>query len=157
MAPRVSPAPGEVPAYVAMSWLATYACVPETDHLADIAVAIAGVFVIEVALRWSSPLVHLGLLVVLLGAGWFGATGRASAEVGAVFALWPVVLSALFAWRKSLPTEWRFVVGAIGGVAAVAVARTGALEPTIGPALVAVAIAAPLSALAARFVTARAT
>ena len=30
-------------------------------------------------------------------------------------------------------------------VASVAVARTGALEPTIGPALVAVAIAAPMS------------
>jgi hypothetical protein len=37
------------------------------------------------------------------------------------------------------------VISAIGAVAAVGVARTGAIEPTVGPAYLAVAIAAPSS------------
>jgi hypothetical protein len=48
----------------------------------------------------------------------------------------------------------RWIIGLIGGVAAVAVARTGALEPTIGPALVAVAIALPTSLAVALVVVA---
>lgn len=160
---EVRPAPGEVPALLAMAWLATYACVPETDHLPDIAVAIVGVFVIEVATRTPSGIVHLGTAFVLVVAGWYGATGRGSAQVGALFALWPLALTgivfATFVHRRHRPlaVEWRFVVGAIGGVAALAVARTGAIQPTTGPAIVAVAVATPASLAAALAVSSRLT
>ncbi|MEO1058452.1 MAG: hypothetical protein AAFY28_16210 [Actinomycetota bacterium] len=154
---QVRSAPGEVPALLAMTWLATYACVPETDHLADIAVAIVGVLLIELGTQAASLLVHVGTALVMLGAGWHGATGRASAEIGAVFAFWPLVLAggAVLVTPSPPPLHVRFVAGSIGGVAALAVARTGALEPTAVPAWVAIVIAAPISAVLALTLSAR--
>jgi hypothetical protein len=60
---------------------------------------------------------------------------------------WP--LAAFRTLTRPLLYEAR---GLIGGIAAVAVARTGALEPTIGPALITVAIALPTSLAAALLV-----
>jgi hypothetical protein len=58
-----------------------------------------------------------------------------------------VVLVAAIAAPVRAPV--RMAIGAVGGIAAVAVARTGGIESMTGPALVAVAIAVPLSLLAA--------
>ena len=68
---------------------------------------------------------------------------------------WPLVLVVLVCYlpgRSQPRPVVRWIIGLTGGVAAVAVARTGALEPTIGPALVAVAIALPTSAVVALLV-----
>ena len=91
--------------------------------------------------------------------GMFGATGRDSALVGTLFAFWPLVLVAAVSARSlhtstagsdaphgSIPA---IAAAVVGSLAAIAVARTGALRPTIDPALRAVAVAVPVSVLAA--------
>ncbi len=141
--------PGEVPALLGLSAIAIYGCVPETDQMFGIGVMLASLFLIElVARRPSAPIVHLVAAGIVLWSGLYGATGRDSAIVGALFAFWPLVLVVIVChWpgrAEPRPTT-RWIIELIGGIAAVAVARTGALEPTIGPALLAVAIALPTS------------
>ncbi len=91
---------------------------------------------------------HVVAIGIVLWSGLYGATGRESAIVGALFAFWPLVLVVVVCHWPGRPQPvpvTRWIIGLIGGVAAVAVARTGALQPTIGPALLAVAIALPSS------------
>jgi hypothetical protein len=141
--------PGEVPALLGLAAIAIYGCVPETDQMPTIAVLLAGLALVELITRTpSAPVVHAMAFALVLWSGLYGATGRESAIVGALFAFWPLVLVLLVCHRpgRAQPRPIiRWVIGMIGGIAAVAVARTGALEPTIGPALVAVAIALPTS------------
>jgi hypothetical protein len=148
--------PGEVPALLGLSAIAIYGCVPETGQMPAIGVMLAALFVIElVARRPSGLLVHAVAAGIVLWSGLYGATGRESAIVGALFAFWPLALVVLVChWpgRAQPQTVSRWTIGLIGGLAAVAVARTGALEPTIGPALIAVAIALPTSLAAALLV-----
>ena len=144
-------APGELPFLLALAAVAIYGCVPETDQMATIGFLIAGLFVIEVVTRMpSAPIVSVTATLIVLWSGLYGATGRGSAVVGAWFAFWPLVLVALTAVLFGpLRLPVRLAIGLIGGTAAVAVARTGGIEPTTAPAVVAVAIAAPVSLLAA--------
>jgi hypothetical protein len=146
--------PGEVPALLGLSAIAIYGCVPETtNQMPAIGVMLASLFLIELVARApAAPLVHLTAAGIVLWSGLYGATGRESAIVGALFAFWPLVLVVLVcSWpgRAQPQPVVRWIIGLIGAIAAVAVARTGALEPTIGPALVAVAIALPVSLVAA--------
>lgn len=133
---------------------AAYLCVPETDHIERIAPWFVVITVIEVASRRSLPvwLQWIGAPVVV-GAGLFGATGRQSALVGGLFALWPVLLVAVVGLRHpdvvGLRAWRRVAVVATGGFASFVVSRTGALQPTVAPAVVAVALAAPVSLYAA--------
>ena len=143
-------APGEVPALLGLTAIAIYACVPETNNqMPAIGVMLASLFVIELVARQpSAPLVHAVAIGIVLWSGLYGATGRDSAIVGALFAFWPLALVVIVChWpgRAEPGPIVRWLIGLIGGIAAVAVARTGALEPTIGPALLAVAIALPTS------------
>ena len=149
--PRVEFAPGELPVLLGYAAVAIYGCVPETDQMPAIGWMVAGLFVIERVTRAPSSLVAQALAAgLVLWSGLYGATGRGSALVGAWFAFWPLVLVVASAWVFGLrSSRARWAIGAIGAVAAVAVARTGAIEPTTAPALVAVAIAAPLSLVAA--------
>ena len=144
-------APGELPFLLAMTAVAIYGCVPETDQMTTIGALLAGLFVVEVVTRMpSAPIVSLTAALIVLWSGLYGATGRGSAVVGAWFAFWPLVLVALaVAVFGPLRLPVRLVIGLIGGIAAVAVARTGAIEPTTAPALVAVAVAIPVSLVAA--------
>jgi hypothetical protein len=148
--------PGEVPALLGLTAIAIYGCVPETGQMRAIGVMLAPLFVIElVARRQSGLLVHAVAAGIVLWSGLYGATGRDSAIVGALFAFWPLVLVVIMChWpgRAQPSPVIRWIIGLIGGIAAVAVARTGALEPTIGPALLAVAIALPVSLVAALLV-----
>ena len=142
--------PGEVPALLGLTAIAIYGCVPETNNqMPAIGVMLASLFVIElIARRPSGLLVHAVAIGIVLWSGLYGATGRESAIVGALFAFWPLVLVVIVChWpgREQPQPTARWIIGLIGGIAAVAVARTGALEPTIGPALIAVAIAVPAS------------
>jgi hypothetical protein len=149
--------PGEVPGLLGLTAIAIYGCVPETSNqMPAVGVMLAALFLIELVARApAAPLVHLVAAGIVLWSGLYGATGRESAIVGALFAFWPLVLVLLVCHlpgREQPRPVVRWVIGLIGGVAAVAVARTGALEPTIGPALVAVAIALPVSLAAALLV-----
>jgi hypothetical protein len=148
--------PGEVPALLGLAAIAIYGCVPETGQMRAIGVMLAALFVIElIARRPSGLLVHAVAAGIVLWSSLYGATGRASAIVGALFAFWPLVLVVTVChWpRRAQPRPIiRWTIGLIGGVAAVTVARTGALEPTVRPALLAVAIALPASLAAALLV-----
>jgi hypothetical protein len=141
--------PGEVPALLGLGAITIYGCVPETGQMFTIGLLLAGLGLVEfVTRRPSGPVVHGLAAAIVLWSGLYGATGRESAIVGALFAFWPLVLVVLVCHLPRLAPPRpvvRWTVGLIGGVAAVVVARTGALEPTIGPALVAVAIALPTS------------
>jgi hypothetical protein len=151
--------PGEVPALLGLTAIAIYGCVPETSNqMPAIGVMLAVLFSVElVTRRPAAPVWHLGAAALVLWAGLYGAAGRESAIVGALFAFWPLVLVVLVCHLpgRSRPRPVvRWTIGLIGGVAAVAVARTGALEPTIEPALVAVAMAMPMSLAVALVVVA---
>ncbi len=131
--------PGSVPALIGVMQFAIYCCVPETDQIPQVAFAVVVLLTIEVAADRPLP---WWLVVPVLGwvlwSGLSGATGRDSALVGTLFAAWPllVVLAGVGS---------PLVAGAVGSIAAVAVARTGALQSTGRPALVAVAIAGTTS------------
>jgi len=155
------PTPGVRPLTLAAASVAIYGCVPETDQMPTIWVLTFGAAIAEVVAHRRMP---DGLLFVLgamvMWSGLYGATGRNSAIVGALFAFWPVAIVPLVALvrpkLRGRPEVVQWVIAGIGAVAAVAVARTGAIEPTIGPALLAVAIAGPVSfalaLLAERFI-----
>lgn len=136
--------PGAVPALIGVMQFAIYCCVPETDQIPQVVFAVVVLLALEVAalrpMPWWLVLAVVGLV---MWSGLFGATGRESALVGALFAAWPLVL-VLTGVGSSV------VAAGLGSVAAVAVARTGALQPTVRPALSAVAVAAfvTLAALA---------
>jgi hypothetical protein len=138
------------PLMLAAAALATYLCVPETDQMSTIGLMTVGLLLIELVTRQrSAPIVIAAGAAVVLWSGLYGATGRDSAIVGAIFALWPVVIVPIVALIRPVlrarpePVAW--AIALIGAVAAVAVARTGALQPTVRPAIVAVAIVAPIS------------
>ena len=75
-------------------WLAIYACVPETsDQMFHVAALLVVLGTTEVALSSRLPWwVHSATVGVVAWAGLYGSSGRSSAVVGAVFALWPFVL-----------------------------------------------------------------
>ena len=144
--------PVEFPWLLGMTALATYLCVPETDQMPAIGVMVASLAVIElIARRPSGTSVQVVAAAIVLWSGLYGATGRESAVVGALFAFWPLVLvggAALWLRGRERPVAGRLQrwgIGLTGGIAAVAVARTGAIQPTVGPALVAAGVAAVAS------------
>lgn len=146
--------PGEFPWLLAMTALAVYLCVPETDQMRAIAAMVVCLGLIEiVARRPSGPIVQIAAAGIVLWSGLYGATGRASAIVGVFFAFWPLVLVfgvGLWRLRREQPAiglPQRVGIGLVGGLAAVAVARTGALQATVGPAILAATIAAVASGL----------
>ena len=144
LARRLLPRPGAVPLTV-LAWLAAvYSCAPETDQVLGVAMLVAMVAMVELVASEYMPFGwQLGIIGAVLWAGLFGATGRQSALVGALFGAWPVALgplAALLSHLRHSPHLVRWAVVAIGTGAALAVARTGALATTIWPALRAVAV-----------------
>ena len=133
--------PGAVPALIGVMQFAIYCCVPETDQIPQVVFAVVVLMALELAadrpMPWWLVLAVVGLV---MWSGLFGATGRESALVGALFAAWPLVLVL-----AGVGSSVVVVAAGVGSVAAVAVARTGALQPTVRPALVAVAVAAFVS------------
>lgn len=123
---------------------AGYLCVPENDQYRPLIVVLVVVVILQ---RVAGPRSFVGLWTVamaaVLGAGLFGATGRQSALIGALFA---VAVTGLFAVvvrvRPSFtPTTFaRWVMGVLPTAAAAVVARTGALSRSPGPAVAAVAL-----------------
>lgn len=141
---RLGPQPGWV-GLTQLAWLASvYGCVPETDHVVAVGLLIAGVAAVELVAQEQLPVAwQVGIFGVVLWAGLYGATARQSALVGALFGAWPVLIGPLVARFTHLGRAHqlvRWAVTGVGAAAALIVARTGALQPTIGPALRAVAI-----------------
>ncbi len=151
---RLLHTPGAVPA-VLLCWLAAvYGCVPETDQVRQAAGLLAGFAAAEVIARHAAPWpAHLVGAAGVLWCGLYGATGYARAEVGAVFGAWTVLLPAAVATlvpplvARAWPIRW--AVAGVAVVAALAVARTGALHPPVSGALRSAAVAAAVSAPAA--------
>ncbi|MEP1123846.1 MAG: hypothetical protein ABJH68_08160 [Ilumatobacter sp.] len=156
--------PGEVPAVMIGVAASIFLCVPETDQMDEVGVALGVVLVLELlARRPFGPAVVAVQAGVVLAAGLYGATSRDSATVGAWFSFWPFALTSLtllvthrLGDRVRVDSSRRILIEIVGVAAAIGVARTGAIQPTIGPAVAAVAVAVPVSiALAALVVLAR--
>lgn len=156
---RLLPRPGDVPLVLCAVLLVSYLCVPENDQIHRVATVVALVAIAEGVSRRRLPILALAVVAsYVMWAGVFGATGRQSALVGTLVAWWPFVLGPLLVrWRPALARAGPWTMGAITAIAATAaavVARTGALEPTIGPALIATAIAIAASLVVAAIVAA---
>lgn len=147
--------PGAVMALIGAAAATIYLCVPETSNqMPMVGSVVAFVTLAEIRNRRQ---LHIGIHGMAAGivvwSGIYGATGRQSALVGVLFSMWPLVIVPLTALlvprlaRCSEPARW--MVAAIGVAAAVIVARTGALEPTVRPAVVGVLLLGGLSMAAA--------
>lgn len=150
---RAIPTPGALSCAQASCAVAVFGCVPETSNqMGYVFVFIGAGLAVELVTGAQLPLAwHWTVTVVVLWSGIYGATGRQSAFVGALFALWPLVIAPLVKatlrqsrGRRVSEQTWGVVIS-LGSIASVAVARTGALNRSIWPAVVAVAIAAPTS------------
>ena len=147
--------PGTVPLLICAAAASIYLCVPETTNQMPMVGSV--VTLVTLAELRSRRQLHIGILGltagIVLWSGIYGATGRQSALVGALFSMWPIVIVALAALlvprlaHVAEPVRW--LVAALGVAAAVTVARTGALEPIIRPAVVAVLVLGGLSLAAA--------
>lgn len=147
---RLLPSRGILALSIAATALAMYACVPETDQFRSVALVVGGLIVAAMLLgRWLPLVGYGGVALVVMWAGTYGTAGRQSALVGALFAWWPVLFVPLVAALRPAVTAatepWRWAIAAVGVIAAGGVARTGALEPTAGPAWTAVAVAVAVS------------
>jgi len=147
LARRLLPVPGVAPTTILATLAAVALCVAETDHMmiaAIVPVAVVGVELVgrrQLGVEWYAV-----AAASVLWAGIFGATGRQSALVGALFAWWAVALLPLvYVVRPVASTSASIVVAAIGAVAAVAVARSGGLADTAPPAWIAAAVVAAVS------------
>ena len=116
---------------------AVYLCVPETDHLREVAVVVVAGGVAELVLRRQlpAPAVVAGAVVVEWAA-LFGSVGQGRALVGGLFALAPLLAVALVPkggrWRAPTVAVAWLVVAAI-------MARTGGVAGSLRPAFVAAA------------------
>jgi hypothetical protein len=149
---RALPWPGASPATLLAALIAAALCVPETDQF-PVAALLPGMLLVaeltgrrQLGLEWYA--------VAAASVAWgavFGASGRQSALVGAMFSWWPVLLPVgVLVLVESQPSRCpshaarrrvSAIAAAVGAVAAMVVARTGALADTGGPAVLAVAVA----------------
>ena len=144
---RLLPIPGVGPLTIVAALVAVYLCVPETDHIpvaAFIPVALVGM---ELVSRRQMGLEWYAVAAASVGwAGLFGATGRQSALVGALFAWWAVALVPLLHVVRPLPSRAAAVaVAVIGAVSVVVMARTGGIAETAEAAWLAAALIAAIS------------
>lgn len=122
------------------STAAVYGCVPETDHLREVAVVVALGGAVEVVRR--RPLPAPALVAAFALVEWsalYGATGQARALAGGLFALSPLVAVAVVAaptaGRRRPAAAWLpWAVGATWVLAALVVARTGGIASSLPPA-----------------------
>lgn len=147
----IFPHPGAMPVLILVVATAAYLCVPETDQFKGVALLVVGLGLVELVGREVLPMAwHGALLTVVLWSALYGATGRASAVVGAVFAGWAIVLPALgWTLASRRPRRLHSAVATIACVAALVVARTGALDRQVRPAAIWATAAGAASAVMA--------
>ena len=136
---RAARQPGAVPAELLATLALIYACVPETDQVQQVLAVVLALLAIETSTerpRWwlSAPVASW-----VMWAGLVGAAPRASAMVGALFAWWPLVVRAVLSSDRRVRRSWPVAV--VAWVSAAVVARTGALWPRPGWALVETVVA----------------
>ena len=132
--------PGMVPFALGCAAAAMYGCVPETDQMPGVGWAIAAVVIVEVARQQQLPVVwHSCTGALVLWSGLYGATGRQSALIGALFACLPIPLLGvwiiLYPRLRRVHEVWRWVILGLGCCGAVVMARTGGISPTTMPAV----------------------
>ena len=132
--------PGILPISVLCSAAAIYACVPETDQMLAVSCSAGIVVVLEGVWRRPLPIVwHASTMSLVLWSGLYGATGRQSALVGALFACLPLpILFACNALCSRLRTGhefWRWCILGLVALTSVAFARSGGIAATTRPAL----------------------
>lgn len=135
--------PGLVPGLIGVVQFAIYACVPETGQIPQVTAAVVVLIATELGATRTLPWwVYALTMGLVMWTGIFGATGRESALIGSLFATWPILLVA------AVPRA-PMAIAAIGSVAVVTVARTGALNAAREPAIRGVALGAAISLAAA--------
>lgn len=144
---RLLPTPGVAPLTLVAALLAVYLCVPETDQLAIAALLPVSLVGMELVGRRQMGLEWYAIAAVAVGwAGMFGATGRQSAFVGALFAWWAVALLPIIVAMRPVPSQAaRLLIALVGAVAVVVMARTGGIGATALVALISVEVIAPIS------------
>lgn len=127
-------------------WLGViYLCVPETDQIPPLAGGLIALALGEVITRRCSPLVvHALAATLVLWAGMYGATGRGSALVGAMFGAWIIVLAPL-TLGAMVSARQAGLVSVVAAIAAAVMARVGGLGPSTARAVVVAAGAAAAS------------
>ena len=138
----------------AACWGAIHLCVPETDHLTEVGVAVACIGVAELLTRRRLPQpVWSAAAAALLWSAVYGSSGQGRAIVGGLFAVVPFIGVAVIIVMKraTAMSEARlWLVASIWVAASWTVARTGGIADTAAAAWVSVAIATiiagPLSA-----------
>ena len=148
---RLLPVPGLAPLTIVAALVAVYLCVPETDQIPIAAFVPVVVVALEVVGRRQVGVEWYAVAAAsVLWAGMFGATGRQSALVGALFAWWAVALLPLVhAVRPIRSVGAGVVVAVIGAGAAVVMARTGGITDTGSTAWIAAVTVAVVSFLVA--------
>ena len=148
---RLLPLPGLAPSTIVATLVAVYLCVPETEQIPIAAFVPVVVVALEVVGRRQVGLEWYAVAAAsVLWAGMFGATGRQSALVGALFAWWAVALLPLVhAVRPIRSVGAGVVVAVIGAGAAVVMARTGGISDTGSTAWIAAVTVAVVSFLVA--------
>ena len=148
---RLLPVPGLAPLTIVAALVAVYLCVPETDQIPIAAFVPVVVVALEVVGRRQVGVEWYAVAATsVLWAGMFGATGRQSALVGALFAWWAVALLPLVhAVRPIRSVGAGVVVAVIGAGAAFVMARTGGIADTGSTAWIAAATVAVVSFLVA--------
>ena len=147
------PIPGVAPLTLVAVLGAIYLCVPETDQIPVAAIVPVVVVALELVGRRQVGLEWYAVAAAsVLWAGMFGAAGRQSALIGALFAWWAVVLLPLVNGLRRLPsgrvgTTTAVIIAVIGAVSAAVMARTGGIAATGGDAWLAAVTLAVVSLL----------
>ena len=133
----------------AACWGAIHLCVPETDHLTEVGVALACIGVAELLIRRRLPQpVWSAATAALLWSAVYGSSGQSRAIVGGLFAVVPFVAVAAIVLvnRTAAMSEARlWLVTTIWIAASWTVARTGGIADTAAAAWVSVAIASAIA------------
>ena len=152
---QLLPVPGVAPLTIVAVLVAVYLCVPETDQIPVAAIVPVVVVALELVGRRQVGLEWYAVAAAsVLWAGMFGATGRQSAIVGALFAWWAVALLPLVNGFRRLPpgragTTIAVTIAVIGAFSVAVMARTGGLAATGGDAWLAATTLAIVSLLVA--------
>lgn len=129
---------------------AVHVCVPENGRTAEVGLLVACGGVAEFLMRRRLPLpVWSAIATAVLWTAVFGASGRARAVIGGLFAVTPLIATALVVRPRRavrpLTETRRWLIAFVWLAAAWIVARTGGIAETTSAAWISVAIASGIA------------